>query len=95
MIEAEKVLVAHQMAAAPKQINKRLDQIRNLETGAWLTVLPDRHNNILLSMENMWDNLYLCYGMWPISLQDHCDGCREGFLVDHALNYKKGGLVCI
>ena len=62
-IQAEKALVVAEMAVAPERIQKRLERIGNVETGAWLTVVPDRLNNILLSMEEIRDNLCLCYGM--------------------------------
>ena len=94
-IKGEKALVTSQMVTVLKRVHKRLERIGSSDTGSWLTVVPKHCNNTLLSMENIWDNLRLRYGMRPIGLLDHCNDCGKGFLVDHALKCKKGGLVCI
>ena len=59
-IEGEKALVAAQLAVAPKRVQKRLKPIRSGETNSWLTVVPKRRNDTLLSMEEMQANLHLC-----------------------------------
>ena len=58
-------------------------------------MVPNRLNDTPLSMEEMQDNLHLCYRIWPIGLDDRCNGSAEGFSVDHALKCTKGGLVYI
>ena len=83
------------MAVAPKRVHKQLERIRSVEMCSWLTMVPERRNDTLLYKEEIRDNLCLRYGMQPICLPDHCNGCGEGFLVDHALKCRKGGLVCI
>ena len=35
----------------------------------------------------------LCYGLRPLHLPHHCDGCGSGFSDEHALNGKNGELV--
>ena len=39
------------------------------------------------------DNIHLRYGLRPLALCLHCNGCGEGFSIEHALSCKKGGLV--
>ena len=56
-IEGEKALVAAKLAAVPKRVQKRLKRIGSGKTGSWLTVVPERRNDTLLSMEKMRDNL--------------------------------------
>ena len=67
-IRRKKVLVATHVAAAPKRVQKQLKRIVSGKTGSWLTVVPERRNDILLSKEEIRDNLRLCYGMRLISL---------------------------
>ena len=76
-IEGEKALVAAQLATAPKRVQKRLERIGCGETGSWLTVVPERRNDTLLSMEEMRDNLRLRYGVRPIGLSDRCGAAAE------------------
>ena len=94
-IKGEKALVAAQMATAPTRIHTQLKYIGSDETGSWLTVLHERRTDTLLSKEEMRNDLCLRYGMRPIYLPDRCNGCGQGFSVDHALKYNQGGLVCV
>ena len=63
------------------------------ETGAWLTVMPSQRYNSLLSKEEFQDNVRLRYGLRPLDLSDHCDGCGARFSAEHRLSCKKGSLV--
>eukprot|EP00957_Ditylum_brightwellii_P188392 14341861-Ditylum_brightwellii.AAC.1 len=51
-----------QDAAGPVRCHK-LERTKN--TGAWLTVVPDRLNGTELSAEEIRDNLRLRYGLVP------------------------------
>ncbi len=75
------------------KVAKRLGRMK--ETGAWLTVIPDRFGGTVLSLQEWHDNLSLRYGKTPKGLPRSCDGCGAGFTVEHGLNCKKGGLVTI
>ena len=37
--------------------------------------------------------LFLRYGLDPPDLPKYCDGCQARFLISHALDCKKGGLI--
>eukprot|EP00978_Attheya_sp_CCMP212_P044704 scaffold319185_cov59-Attheya_sp.AAC.1 len=63
------------------------------KTGEWLTVLPNVMNGSILSDLKFRDGLGLCYAMTLQNLPTHCDSCNAKCNIDHALNYKKGGLV--
>jgi hypothetical protein len=78
--------------ATPK-VKKRME--RQAATGAWLTTIPDRFGGTELPKTEWHDNVSLRYGWRPLALPDRCDGCGEGFTVEHGLNCKKGGLVSI
>ncbi|KAL7475474.1 hypothetical protein ACHAW6_001387, partial [Cyclotella cf. meneghiniana] len=82
-------LLAHSL---PK-VKKRLKRAQ--ATGAWLTMIPDRFAGTELTKHEWLDNIALQYGSRPPHLPSRCDGCGEGFTVEHALNCKKGGLVGI
>ena len=89
----EAAFVGELKEKASKAVAKRLERIG--EAGAWLTVLPNKLDGTLLSAEEWGDNARLRYGLRPIGLCDHCDGCGAGLTVEHALSCKKGGLVSI
>ena len=56
-------------------------------------MMPSQRYNSLLSREEFQDNVRLRYGLRPLDLCDHCDGCGARFSVEHGLSCKKGGLV--
>lgn len=66
---------------------------REMETGAWLTVLPQSINGTDLSCVEFRDHLALRYGMTPVQLPKTCDGCGGKMDVNHILGCKKGGLI--
>ncbi len=63
------------------------------ETGAWLSVIPNRFDGMELTREEFQDNLAIRYGLRPRGLPERCDGCNEPFTVEHGISCKKGGLV--
>ncbi len=81
------------LARSPPKVKKRLERVS--ATGAWLTTIPDRFAGTELTKHEWLDNIALRYGSRPPHLPSRCDGCGEGFTVEHALNCKKGGLVGI
>ena len=91
-VDAEKVFVESMAASASRPIKKRLARIGL--TGAWITQMPMKLNDTILSKDEFFDNIRLRYGMRPVNLCDRCDGCGAGFSVEHALSCQKGGLVC-
>ena len=91
-MEEEQGFVETMASSASRPVKKRLARIGL--TGAWLTQMPSKLNGTLLSKDEFCDNVRLRYGMRPTNLCERCDGCGAGFLVDHALSCKKGGLVC-
>ncbi len=74
-----------------RKIAKRLERMG--ETGAWLSVIPNRFDGTELSREEFQDNLAIRYGLRPRGLPERCDGCNEPFTVEHGLSCKKGGFV--
>ena len=92
-VEGEVAVVKEMISSSSKIVAKRL--VRIGKTGAWLTVMPNKLNNTVLSMEEWRDNARIRYGYRPIALCTHCDGCGAGFTLQHALSCKKGGLVGI
>ena len=60
---------------------------------AWLTVLLSTVNGTELGSQECRDALFLRYGLDPPDLPKYCAGCQARFLVSHALECKKGGLV--
>ena len=77
--------------STPQKAKRRLG--RAGETGAWLSVMPSRCYNTLLSQEEFQDNARLRLGLRPLRLCDRCDWCGAAFSVEHGLSCKKGGLV--
>ncbi len=74
-----------------RKIAKHLEPMG--ETGAWLSVFPNRFDETELSREEFQDNLTICYGLRPRGLPERCDGCNEPFTVEHVISCKKGGFV--
>jgi len=91
-IEEEQAFVEELKGRGSRKDKRRLG--RTGETGAWLSVMPSRRYNTLLSQEEFQDNVRLRFGLRPLDLCDRCDGCGAAFSVEHALSCKKGGLVC-
>eukprot|EP00804_Cyclotella_cryptica_P019798 CCRYP_009693-RA/>CCRYP_009693-RA protein AED:0.29 eAED:0.30 QI:0/0/0/1/0/0.14/7/0/1059 len=92
-IEDGKAVVEDISQRRGPKVRKRLE--RMMETGAWLTAIPDRMSGTELSLQEWHDNISLRYGMVPRGLPRKCDGCGAGFTVEHGLNCKKGGLVSL
>ena len=61
--------------------------------GAWLTILPTKVSEMILSEGEFYDDLYLHYGYTLPDLPIQCNGCHQCFSIEHALQCKKGGLV--
>ena len=66
---------------------------RATKTGAWLTVQPSIVNVTELGAQEWRDALFQQYGLEPLYLPTHCDGCQYKLSRSHALDCKKGGLV--
>ena len=73
----------------------RLQVENSCNTGAWLTLLPDRLNATELSAEEFRDSLRIRFNLKPQALPDRCDGCDLPFTVRHAMSCKKGGLILL
>ena len=56
--------------------------------------MPLEDNQFDLSPDAFRDAISLRYGHEPVKLQGFCDGCGFAFSKNHALDCKKGGLVC-
>ncbi|KAL7478385.1 hypothetical protein ACHAW6_004169, partial [Cyclotella cf. meneghiniana] len=81
------------LAMATPKVKKRME--RQAATGTWLTTIPDHFGGTELTKTEWHDNVSIRYGWRPLALPDRCDGCGDGFTVEHGLNCKKGGLVSI
>eukprot|EP00804_Cyclotella_cryptica_P022225 CCRYP_020341-RA/>CCRYP_020341-RA protein AED:0.41 eAED:0.41 QI:0/0/0/0.66/0/0/3/0/301 len=92
-IEDGKAVVEDISQRRGPKVQKRLE--RMMETGPWLTTIPDPMSGTELSLQEWHDNISLRYGMVPRGLPRKCDGCGAGFKVEHGLNCKKGGLVSL
>ena len=66
---------------------------RGEQTGTWLSVLPSTVHGTELSAQEFGDAILLWYGIIPPNLPATCNGCEAGFILQHALGCKKGGLV--
>ncbi|KAL7475331.1 hypothetical protein ACHAW6_001261, partial [Cyclotella cf. meneghiniana] len=92
-VESDEAFRSALLARAIPKVKKQME--RQAATGAWLTTIPDRFGGTELSKTEWHDNVSIRYGWRPLALPDRCDGCGEGFTVEHGLNCKKGGLVSI
>ena len=54
---------------------------------------PSTVNGTDLGAQEWRDAAFLRYGLEPPDLPKHCDGCNDKFLICHALDCKRGGLV--
>ncbi|KAL7476498.1 hypothetical protein ACHAW6_002356, partial [Cyclotella cf. meneghiniana] len=91
--ESDEAFQTALLARATPKVKKRMEQ--QAATGAWLTTIPDRFGGTELSKLEWHDNVSIRYSWCPHALPDCCDGCGEGFIVEHGLSCKKGGLVSI
>ena len=89
----EEKAMTGRMGAGSKSGKHKL--MRSMETGAWLTVVPDSLNGTELSQEEFRDNLRLRYSLRPIGLQERCDGCGSSMTIEHGLSCAWGGLVLV
>ena len=89
-IWAEEALTA--TLEGPLVMHARLMQ-RAANTGAWFTVLPSTVNGTELEVQKWRDAFFLRYGLDPPDLPKYCDGYQARFLINHALDCKKGDLV--
>ena len=56
-------------------------------------MLPSTVNGMDLGSQEWRDYLFLSYGIYPPDLPYHYDGCGKAFLIYHALDCNKGGLI--
>ena len=61
---------------------------RGTNTGAWLTVLPPKMKGTELGDQVWCDALFLRFGIEPLDLPTHCDGCNTKFSICRALDCK-------
>ena len=79
------------IAGAPEVFTRQLRRVT--KTVAWLTVQPSTVNGTELGAQEWRDAAFLRYGLEPPDLPKYCDGCNTLFLILHALDCKRGGLV--
>jgi len=89
-LKAEAAYLDGLKVSGGRKMAKRLERMG--ETGAWLSVIPNRFDGTELSREEFQDNLAIRYGLRPRGLPERCDGCNEPFSVEHGLSCKKGDL---
>jgi len=77
----------------PVKLNKVLKRILDGRMSAWLSVLPIAQDGFDLSAQQFRDQLAIRYGREPLNLPSCCDGCDHVFSLQHALDWKQGGLV--
>ena len=63
------------------------------KTSTWLTGLPVSHYHFVLSPSEFRDALAIRYHQPLAKLPADCDGCGAEFTLQHALDYRKGGLI--
>ena len=65
------------------------------KTSSWLTALPTciAHHHFDLSATEFRDALALRYNRPLLRMPANCDGCGAATSLEHALDFKKGGLV--
>ena len=90
-VEEETGTVETAVTAARPAAKRRLERIRR--TGACWSLVPNKLNGITMTKDEFFDNVRLRYGWKPVGLCERCDGCNTPFMVEHALECKKGGLV--
>ena len=76
---------------APVSHARQLQQ--SIKNGSLLTVQLSTVNGTELGAQEWHDSLFLWYGLNPLDLPTHCDGCQAKFSISHAHYCKKGGLV--
>ena len=86
-MEAEIVFLGKLKAAVPKEVRKRYE--RAGKNSSWLTVHPDILGGTFLSWQEFVDNARICLNLKVLNLPQHCDGCGDGFSVEHALSCKR------
>ena len=65
----------------------------SLSDSSWLSANPSYDNNTILTKDEFKILLFLRYNLPVPNLPKICDGCGKPFTVEHALIYKKGGLI--
>ena len=74
---------------------RRLNDIAKEQgSSSWLTILPIKQLRFSLSKAELWDAVYLRYGLPLKRLTSHC-GCSKVYTVQHELSCKKGGFVTL
>ena len=66
---------------------------RIMWTGAWLSVLPSTIIGMELGVQEWRYSLFLCYGINPPDLSEHCNECGVVFDICNDLDCKKIGLI--
>ena len=75
--------------------NKRLNDIAQEQgSSSWLTLLPIKQLGFSLSKAELWDAVYLRYGLPLKQFPSHC-GCSKFYTVQHALSCKNGGFATL
>ena len=90
-IQKEKEALKLMSEGPSKKTKKRLDRIG--ECGIWISMMPHKLHGTLLTQDEFSNIIRIRYGLRPLALCSHCDGWGKGFSIEHALSYKKGGLV--
>ena len=63
------------------------------KTGVWLSISLSMVNGMELGSHEWRDSVFLQCGIENPDLLRHCNVCGFGFMISHALYFKKGGLV--